>query len=374
MKYDAIVVGAGLSGASSANILANAGKKVLVIEQKKHIAGHCYDFNNEDNIYVHKYGPHIFHCNSSKTWDFVNQFTGFHHYQHKVLSYANGNFINFPINRDTLNKFFGVELTNSDVELFLQKEVDRSRFNYPHQNFRDAVVSQVGETLYQCFYENYTRKQWNCDPEELAPELAGRIPVRKNNDDRYFTDKYQGIPKNGYTNMVENMLDHQNIHILSNCDYFDVKDDVFAPLTVYTGELDRFFNFKYGELQYRSLKIDLKTIETDSYQPAAVINYPNDYDWVRITEFKKLTNTHSPKTTVSYEYPLDKGTPFYIVPNKKNFDIRDKYLKELSRLEKTSEYIFSGRLAEYKYYNMNEAIEAATQKVESWLMKRKSEK
>jgi len=367
MKYDALIVGAGMSGATAANLLANAGRKVVVIEQKKYLAGHCYDYKNEENIYVHKFGPHIFHCNAKRTWDFVNKFSEFHHYQHKVLSYANGNFINFPINKDTLNKFFGVELNNNEVEALLQKEVDKSRFNYPHQNFRDAIVSQVGDTLYRAFYENYTRKQWNCDPEELSPELAGRIPVRLNNDDRYFTDKYQGIPKYGYSRMIDNMLDHDNIHILSGCNYYDVKDDLFAPLTVYTGELDKFFNYKYGELQYRSLDIQIKTYDTESFQPAAVVNYPNDYDWVRITEYKKLTNTTSPKTTVSYEYPLDKGTPFYIVPNKQNFDIRDKYVNEISRLENTNEYIFTGRLAEYKYYNMNEAIEAAAQKINNWL-------
>ena len=363
MKYDAIIVGAGISGATAANLIAQTGRKVIVIEQKKHPAGHCYDHKNDAGIIIHRFGPHIFHTKSKNVWDFVNKFADFHYYQHKVLSFANGNFINFPINRNTLNKVFGVDLSGSEVDDFLKQEVERSEFNDPPKSFRDAVVSQVGETLYGMFYENYTRKQWNTNPDELSAELAGRIPVRNNNDDRYFADQYQGIPLRGYTNMIENMLDHKNIHLLLGCDYFEIKNDLTAPLTVYTGELDRFFDHEYGKLTYRSLDIIFKTYDMASYQPAAVVNYPNDYDWVRISEYKKLTNSRSDKTTVSFEYPKDQGIPFYIVPNEKNFELRKKYIEKVNKLEKTGEYIFTGRLAEYKYYNMDEAIEASMLKV-----------
>ena len=365
--YDIIVVGGGLSGATSACLLAEKGYKVLVIEQKKHTAGQIFDYKDEHGISLHKYGPHIFHTKIKKVWDFVNRFAEFNHFQHSVLSFAEGDFIPFPINRITLNKVFGENLTTADVASFLQKEVQKSTFNKDIVSFRDAVVSQVGEHLYGLFFEKYTKKQWNCDPEELSPELAGRIPVRENNDCRYFSDKYQGIPSKGYTAMVENMINHENIHLLLGCDYNDVKDKFSSKLTVYTGELDRFFDYKFGKLAYRSVKIEFKTFEQEQFQQAPVVNYPNDYDFTRITEFKHLTGEKSPKTTVCFEYPSAEGLPFYTVPNKENQDLREQYMQEVKQLEDTGNYLFIGRLAEYKYYNMDLAIESAIKRVSQWL-------
>ncbi|BBE32103.1 UDP-galactopyranose mutase [Tepiditoga spiralis] len=367
--YDILIVGAGLAGATSARIFAEKGKKVLVVEQHKHVAGHCHDYKNEHGITVHTYGPHIFHTTNKKVWDFLNKFTDFNFYQHKVLSYANGDLIPFPINRDTLCKVYGIEIGANEVREFLNKEVEKSKYNNPPKNFKDAVVSQVGERLYEMFFKNYTIKQWERDPEELSAEIAKRIPVRENRDDRYFADKYQGIPLHGYTKMVENILDHENIAVLTGEDYFNIKDMFKPELTVYTGELDKFFDYKYGKLEYRSLDLKFKTLDQKEYQPVATVNYPNDYDWTRITEFKHFLNEKSDKTTVCFEYPKSEGEPYYIVMTEENMNKKDKYMEQVNKLEKTGKYLFIGRLAEYKYYNMDQVINAAFEKVEKYLIK-----
>lgn len=365
--FDVVVVGAGLSGSTAARMLAEAGYKVLVIERRKHVGGNCYDYKDINGITVHNYGPHIFHTNNKEVWDFVNRFTEFHYYQHKVLSYVEGRLVPFPINRDTIVEVFGVNISTYEVQEFLDREVKKSRFNTPPKNFRDVIVSQIGERLYELFFKNYTIKQWGRDPEELAPEVAKRIPVRMNRDDRYFSDKYQGVPKGGYTKMVEKMLEHPNISLMLGMDYFDIKDLFKPKLTVYTGQLDRFFEYVYGELEYRSLRFELKTIEQEYYQPVAVVNYPNDYDWTRITEYKHFLNEKSEKTTVCYEYPLEKGEPYYVVMTQENLHKRENYMKEVEKLEKSGEYLFIGRLAEYKYYNMDQVIERVLERVRKYL-------
>ncbi|POZ89638.1 UDP-galactopyranose mutase [Petrotoga halophila] len=364
MNCDLLIVGAGLAGSTVARMLAEKGRKVLIVEQHKHIAGHCYDYKDQEGITVHKYGPHIFHTNNKKVWDFVNRFTEFNYYQHRVLSYADGNYVPFPINRDTIKEVFGIEIPTFEINEFLKKEVEKSKFNDPPKNFKDVVVSQVGEKLYETFFKNYTWKQWGRDPQELAPEVAKRIPVRENRDKRYFSDKYQGIPKNGYAQMVENMLDHENISILLGMNYFDIKDQIKANITIYTGELDRFFDYKYGKLEYRSLELRLKTFDQEYYQPVATVNYPNDYDWTRITEFKHFLNEKTNKTTVCFEYPKAEGEPYYIVMTDENMKKREQYMEEVKKLEEQGNFLFVGRLAEYKYYNMDQVIgEALTRSV-----------
>lgn len=354
---DCLVVGAGLTGCTAARILAESGHKVLTVERLKHVAGHCHDYKDENGITVHSYGPHIFHTNNKQVWDFVNNFTEFHHYQHRVLSYVEGKLVPFPINRDTICQVFGIELSTYEVEEFLKKEVKKSRFNDPPKNFRDMIVSQVGERLYELFFKNYTIKQWGRDPEELAPDVAKRIPVRTSRDDRYFSDKYQGVPKHGYTRMVENILNHPNIILMLGVDYFEIRDLFRPKLTIYTGELDRFFDYVHGKLEYRSLRLELKTIDKEYYQPVAVVNYPNDYDWTRVTEYKHFLNEKSEKTTVCFEYPLPEGEPYYVVMTPDNLEKREKYMKEVEKLERTGDFLFVGRLAEYKYYNMDQVIE-----------------
>jgi UDP-galactopyranose mutase len=363
MKYDAVIVGAGLSGSTAARVLAEKGNKVLVVEKHRHSAGHCHDYKNEHGITVHTYGPHIFHTNNQEVWNFVNRFTDFHYLQHRVLSYADGQMIPFPINADTINQVFGTSIGVDEVAKFLKSQVERSKFNDPPKNFRDAVVSQVGERLYALFFEQYTWKQWGRDPALLSADVAKRIPVRANRDDRYFSDRYQGVPSRGYTAMVNAMLDHPGISLLLGADWFETRDDFKTDLTIFTGELDRFFDLKYGKLEYRSLDLVLKTFDRESYQDAPVVNYPNDYDWTRITEFKKLLDEKSPKTTVCFEYPKQEGEPFYIVMTEDNMAKRELYMNDAANLEASGKMLFVGRLAEYKYYNMDQVIAATMAKV-----------
>jgi UDP-galactopyranose mutase len=367
MEYNYVVVGAGMAGATAARALADAGKKVLVIEKNDHIAGHCHDYKNTDGITVHTYGPHIFHTNDKDAWEWANRFTNFIYYQHRVLSYAHGRYIPFPINRDTIAELFGTELSINEVQQFLQDEIEHSSFELPLTNFRDAVVSQVGETLYQTFFENYTRKQWGRDPEELSADLAKRIPVRNNRDDRYFSDVYQGIPASGYTGMISNMLDHPEITVQLKSDYLKVRSTMNPEMTVYTGEIDRFFDYCFGKLEYRSLRLEFRTYEQKQYQRAAVVNYPNDYDWTRITEFKQLSGEISNRTTLCFEYPSAEGEPYYIVPDDRNSAMRDEYMEKAAELEDAGTHLFIGRLAEYTYYNMDQVITATLQKINKLL-------
>lgn len=368
MKSCCLVIGAGLAGSTAARIMAESGMKVVVVEKLTHVAGHCYDRKNEDGITVHTYGPHIFHTNDKSVWKFASRFTEFHYYQHRVLSYADGRLIPFPINRDTIAEVFGVDLPTYGVSEFLLNEVERSTFNSPPRSFRDAVVSQVGERLYELFFKNYTIKQWGRDPELLSPEVARRIPVRETRDCRYFTDKYQGIPSEGYTRMVERMLDHPNIEVRLDTDYFDIKDDMASSVTVYTGPLDRFFGCAFGELEYRSLELEFKTFNQEFYQPVATVNYPNDYDWTRITEFKHFLGEKSNRTTICFEYPKSSGEPFYIVMSDDNLEKREKYMARANALEALGEYLFVGRLAEYKYYNMDQVVAESLSKARKWLL------
>jgi UDP-galactopyranose mutase len=364
MKKDVVIVGAGLAGAVSARVLAEKGKKVLVVEKHRHVGGHCHDQRNEHGITVHTYGPHIFHTNDESVWHFLSRFTDWHYFQHRVLSYAEGRLIPFPINADTINEVFGVSIGVDEVEAFLKKQVAASTFNMPPRNFRDAVVSQVGERLYKLFFENYTRKQWERDPELLSAEIAKRIPVRSNRDGRYFADRYQGIPAGGYTAMVESILAHDNISVMLGADWFEIRDELEAGLTIFTGELDRFFDYSHGKLEYRSLDLVLKTFDKERYQEAAVVNYPNDYGWTRTTEYKALLDEKSPKTTVCFEYPKSEGEPYYVVMDDRNLAMRAAYMKDVEALEKAGSHLFIGRLAEYAYYNMDQVVAATIRKVE----------
>jgi UDP-galactopyranose mutase len=362
MKYDFIVVGAGLAGSTSARVLAEAGKRVLVVEKNDHPAGLCHDYTNEWGITVQTGGPHIFHTNKRHVWRFVRRFASFRPYRHRVLSRVRDSYVPFPINRDTVCRLFGVRLTRRGAREFLREQVRKSSYREPPADFRDAVVSQVGEILYETLYENYTRKQWGKDPRELDAALAQRIPVRDNRDDRYFTDVFQGVPRGGYTRLVGRMLAHDNIACRWGENYFAVRDRLPRVPIVYTGKLDEYFAFRHGALEYRSLAFEYKTFDYPRHQPAGVVNYPNDHEWTRTTEFKYFLGERSPKTTVGYEYPRGQGLPCYMVPTEDNLERRDRYLMEALDLEAAGACCFVGRLAEYRYYNMDEAIDQALRK------------
>ncbi|RDY27396.1 UDP-galactopyranose mutase [Romboutsia weinsteinii] len=354
MKFKYIIVGAGLAGLTIANRIANEmDEHVLIIEKRNHIGGNCYDYYNEEGIMIHKYGPHIFHTNSKKVWDYLSKFTKWNYYQHRVLSYIDGNNIPMPISCETINALYNLNLSTNEVEQYLR---DKSLEIEEIKNSEDVVLSKAGNEIYEKFFKHYTKKQWDVYPNELDKSVISRIPVRTNRDTRYFADKYQGMPKYGYTKMCENMSNNPKIHIMLNTDYKDIISDLKYDKLIYTGPIDYFFDYKYDKLKYRSLEFELETIDTESYQDESVINYPNDYDFTRITEYKKLTGQLNHKTTIAREYPKWDGEPYYPVPQKEAMDQYNKYKQEADKLDNV---IFVGRLAQYKYYNIDAVVETA---------------
>ncbi len=364
----AVVAGAGLAGCSAARILAEHAYNVFVIEKRNEIGGNCHDIKNALGITVHSYGPHIFHTGNQAVWGFVNRFAAFNSYEHRVLSCVEGKMVPFPVNLDTINQALGVTLRDDqEVAAFLAEEVKQSQVNIEKiESFRDAIVAQVGQRLYDLFFRNYTQKQWQRSPEKLSKDLAGRIPIRTNHNDRYFPDSdlFQGLPIGGYTQLCERMLAHPNIRLLKNTDYFEYSRNNAAELTVYTGQLDQFFDYTEGELQYRSVIFDFEDIEKEAYQPAAVVNYPNEHAFTRITEFKKMTLETSKGTTICKEYPSASGVPCYVLPDEENQRIREKYLLKTKSLEAAGQVCFVGRLAEYRYYDMDDVVAAVMEKLQ----------
>jgi UDP-galactopyranose mutase len=352
--FDYLIVGAGFAGSVLAERLARgANKRVLICDVRPHIGGNAYDHYNDDGILVHKYGPHIFHTNSADVFDYLSQFTAWRPYQHRVRACVDGMLVPMPINLDTINMLYGLNLTSFEVEEFLQSLAE------PRAQIRtseDVVISKVGRELYKKFFQGYTRKQWGLDPSELDASVTARVPTRTNRDDRYFTDTFQAMPLHGYTRMFEKMLDHPNIKVMLNTDYREIVDIVPYREMIYTGPIDAFFDYQFGELPYRSLEFVHETHNTEVYQPAPVVNYPNDYAYTRVTEFKYLTGQEHAKTSIVYEYPRASGDPYYPVPRPENAVVYDKY-KVLA--EATPGVYFVGRLATYKYYNMDQVVAQA---------------
>lgn len=349
--FDYLIVGAGFAGSVLAERLANgSGKKVLICDKRPHIAGNAYDCYDDSGVLIHKYGPHIFHTNSREVFDYLGRFTDWREYEHRVLASVDGMQVPMPINLDTINKLYGLNLTSFEVEDFFKKHAE------PCDNIRtseDVVVSKVGRELYQKFFKNYTKKQWDLDPSELDASVTSRVPTRTNRDDRYFTDVYQAMPKNGYTRMFEKMLDSPNIKILLNCDYREIVEQISFREMIYTGPIDEFFDYAHGKLPYRSLEFKHETHDTEKFQAAPVVNYPNEQLYTRITEFKYLTGQEHRKTSIVYEYPQSAGDPYYPIPRKENAAIYNQY-KALT--ETRPDVHFVGRLATYRYYNMDQIV------------------
>lgn len=349
--FDYLIVGAGFAGAVLAERLATvANKKVLIVDQRNHIGGNAYDYYNKDGILVHKYGPHIFHTNSREVFDYLGKFTPWRPYEHKVLGSVDGQLVPIPINLNTINKLYGLNLCSAQVEEFFEQRAEKIKRIMTSE---DVVVSKVGRELYEKFFRGYTRKMWDLDPSELDASVTARVPTRTNKDDRYFTDTYQAMPLHGYTVMFEKMLNHPNIKVMLNTDYKEIVDIIPYKTMIYTGPIDSYFNYCFGKLPYRSLEFKFETIDADKFQETGTVNYPNDQAYTRITDFKYLTGQKHPKTAIVYEYPMAEGDPYYPVPRPENAEVYKKYQQLATSMTNT---YFVGRLATYKYYNMDQVV------------------
>lgn len=352
--YDFLIVGAGFSGSVLAERLArDAGRRVLVVDRRNHIGGNAYDRHDAAGLLIHQYGPHIFHTNSREVFDYLSRFTEWRNYQHRVLASVDGQLLPIPINRETINRLYGLQLSSREAEQFLAAVAEARD---PVLTSEDAVISQVGSDLYKRFFRNYTRKQWGLDPSELDAQVTARVPVRTNADGRYFTDSFQSMPRHGFTRLFENLLDHKNIHILLQTDYRDVAGVIPYGEMIFTGPIDEYFDFCHGKLPYRSLDFRHETLEVEWFQPVAVVNYPNDYAFTRVTEFKHLTGQQHPKTSIVYEFPQAVGDPYYPIPKPENAALYSRY-QALAR--ETPGVHFAGRLGTYRYYNMDQVVAQA---------------
>ncbi|MFC6095400.1 UDP-galactopyranose mutase [Flavobacterium qiangtangense] len=358
-NIDILIIGAGISGAVLAERYASFGKKVLIIEKRDHIAGNCYDYMDDNGILVSKYGAHLFHTNEEIVWKYVQQFSDWYPWEHKVVARVDDKNVPIPVNITTVNTLFGENIT-SEEEMSAWLETNRKPFEKP-ANGEEAVLNRVGKVLYEKMFKHYTKKQWDKFPAELDASVLERIPVRSNYDDRYFSDKYQALPKGGYTQLFNSILANNNIEILLNTDYFDVMDEYagYGKL-FYTGPVDRFFDFKHSmeeKLEYRSINFVSETLDQQYFQENSVVNYPGmEVDFTRIIEYKHFGNQQSEKTTVVKEFTVDGGEPYYPVPNPRNQKIYDKYKEEADKL---TDVYFVGRLANYKYFNMDQAFKNA---------------
>lgn len=352
--FDYLIVGAGFAGSVLAERLATVeDAKVLVVDKRPHIGGNAYDHYDDAGILVHRYGPHIFHCNSAEIYDYLSAFTDWRPYQHRVLASVDGQLVPIPINLDTINRLYGLQLTSEEMPAWLASVAEsRSRI----VTSEDAVVSKVGQDLYKKFFRGYTRKQWGLDPSELDAQVTARIPTRTNRDDRYFTDTYQVMPLHGYTRMFERMLAHSNISVMLNTDYRHIEEYIPFREMIYSGPIDAYFDYQYGELPYRSLEFRFETHNVERYQAVGTVNYPNDYPYTRITEFKHLTGQAHSQTTIVYEYPRAEGDPYYPVPRPDNQERYKLYEALASGCENVH---FVGRLATYRYYNMDQVVAQA---------------
>jgi len=351
MSHDVVIVGAGFAGSVMAERLASAsGKRVLVLDRRDHIGGNTYDEPDRAGILVHRYGPHIFHTNSSEIFDYLSRFTAWRPYEHRVLAHVRETLVPMPINRTTINRLYGLSLRDDEsVEAFYAA---RAEVGGIARTSEDVVVQRVGRELYETFFRGYTRKQWGLDPSELDASVTARVPARTDEDDRYFTDRFQAMPAEGYTRLFERLLDHPRIEVRTGVDFHAVRDRLDYGELVYTGPIDRYFEHRYGPLPYRSLRFEFETLPVERFQPVGTVNYPDEhaFPFTRISEFKHLTGQVHPATTIVREYPTATGDPYYPIPRREN---RERYARYQALAEATPGVHFLGRLGTYKYYNMD---------------------
>ena len=350
--FDWLVVGAGFAGSVIAERLASQrNAKVLVIDRRNHVGGNAYDRYDSAGILIHQYGPHIFHTNSEKIYRYLSQFTEWRAYEHRVLAQVDGQLLPIPINRTTLNKLYGLSLaTEEEVEQFLAARAQ------PIETIRtsaDVVLARVGRDLYEKFFRGYTTKQWGLAPEELDKSVTARVPTRANTDDRYFSDTYQVMPAGGYSRMFERMLRHPNIKVMLQTEWHEIREMIPFRRVIYSGPIDEFFDYRFGRLRYRSLRFEHVTLDQEWHQPVAVVNYPQDELYTRVTEYKHLTGQAHSKTSLTFEYPAETGDPYYPIPQveqQQRFKAYERLANELTRVR------FIGRLATYRYYNMDQVV------------------
>ncbi len=350
--FDWVIAGAGFAGCVLAERLASQrGEQVLLIDRRPHIGGNAHDRYNDDGLLIHQYGPHIFHTNSAEIFEHLSRFTPWRDYSHRVLARVDGQLLPIPINRTTINRLYGLSLeTEAQTQAFLDARAEPVERAVTSE---DVVVGTVGRDLYEKFFRGYTRKQWGLDPSELDRSVTARVPTRTNTDDRYFADRFQAMPRDGFTRMFERMTRHPNIRIMLQTDYRDIRHLVPHRRTIYTGQIDEFFDFRLGPLPYRSLRFEHRTLDTEWHQPVAVVNYPQDEAYTRVTEYKHLTGQRHHRTALTYEYPSETGDPYYPVPRPEN---QQRYAAYENLARATPDVWFVGRLATYRYYNMDQVV------------------
>ncbi|AFV76574.1 UDP-galactopyranose mutase [Thermus oshimai JL-2] len=362
MKTQILIVGAGLTGATLAERFASVGKRVLVVDRRDHIAGNAYDEHDAHGVLVHRYGPHIFHTNSKKVWEYLSRFTAWRPYYHRVLGVVDGKEVPIPFNLQSLRLLFPPRL----ADLLEEKLVRRFGLGARVPILRlkeegDEDLKLLSEYVYEKVFLGYTLKQWGMRPEDLSPSVTARVPLLVSYDDRYFQDTYQAMPEEGYTAMVRRMLSHPNIRVLLRADWRDLEGEVRYEKLIFTGPIDEFFGYKHGPLPYRSLSFRFQTLPTPWHQRVGTVNYPNEHPYTRVTEFKHLTGQgYLPHTTVVYEYPEayvpGQNEPYYPIPREENEALYQRYLDEAKELEGV---YFAGRLGDYRYYNMDQAVARA---------------
>jgi UDP-galactopyranose mutase len=354
MKFDFLIVGAGFAGSVLAERIATQlGQTCLIVEKRNHIGGNAYDHSDAAGVLVHDYGPHYFRTNSQRIVEYLSQFTEWHSVEYKILSWTGGKFWQFPINLNTFEQLIGRASTSAEMEAQLAEW--RVQIDQP-KNSEEVIVSQVGWKLYEMFFKNYTRKQWQRDAKDLDASVCGRIPIRTNRDDRYLSESFQALPKDGYTKMFEKMLANPKIEVRLNTDFREARSQVRFDHLIFTGPVDEYFDHCFGPLPYRSLRFEPETIAREFFQPAMQVNYPNDHDFTRIVEIKHATGQKLPATTIVREYPQNFGPgrePYYPIPAP---DAKTLYSKYAERAASEKNVSFVGRLATYRYYNMDQIV------------------
>ena len=367
--FDCIIIGAGFAGSVMAERLASQqNKNILIIEQREHIGGNCYDFKDDYNILIHKYGPHLFHTDSEKVWKYLSQFTDWQIYHHHVMAMIDGQIVQLPFNLNTLHKLFPESLANKLESALLNRYEYNKKIPISElMRIKDSDLKFLAEYVYEKVFLHYTEKQWGVSPENISSSVTARVPIFIGRDDRYFNDRFQAVPSKGYTKIFQRMLSHKNIKLMLNTNFHDVlrlKDNKFYFLDsefhgqiIYTGQLDELFDDKFGKLEYRSLDLKFETLNLENYQPAASVNYPNNYEFTRITEFKKIHPIETQFTTILKEYPQKyirgENVAYYPLFNDENKLRHEKYLAESAQIKNL---IVIGRLAEYKYFDMDDII------------------